>query len=96
MDGIGHNLASSVAGLNQAERAAKPAPRPEERPAARFRRLAETDEFTVTVVEGPEAIRDPKGNDQEETHEDRAEHGLYDSNAHTHRGDRNPSLDIEG
>jgi len=97
MDPVGPPIASSVAGAHAAERnASKEARRSDQRPAARFRRLHEQDEVTISPIEGSEALRDPKGNDQEETREDRQEHGHSTAGAPSKRDDdQKPHIDIQ-
>lgn len=98
MDLVGLPIASSIAGASQAERqASRDAQKVEEkRPARRFRRLGDDAELNVTPTESVEAVRDAKGNDQEESHEDRQEHSAaYDAQGHTTRETR-PHLDVEG
>ncbi|TVQ29816.1 MAG: hypothetical protein EA376_14795 [Phycisphaeraceae bacterium] len=96
MDPVGPPIASSVAGTHAAERnASKEAKRSDQKPAARFRRLHELDEVAISPIEGSEALRDPKGNDQEESHEDRQEQGHYTA-AEPRDDDHKPHIDIQG
>lgn len=82
MNPIAPHIASSVAGVHQAE---KQASRESEktdrrRPVARVVRRGDDNlDLEVTEVEEVEATRNAKGNDQEETHEDRQAHGHYDA-----------------
>ena len=98
MDPVGPPIASSVAGTHAAERnASKEAKRTDQRPTARFRKLHEVDEVSISPIEGSEARRDPKGNDQEESHEDRQEHGHYTiADAERRDGDHKPHIDVQG
>lgn len=98
MDLVGLPIASSIAGASQAERqAARDTQKAEEkRPARRFKRLGDDADLNVTPTESVDAVRDAKGNDQEESHEDRQEHSpAYDAQGHACRSNR-PHLDVEG
>lgn len=95
MDAMGPIIAASLAGVNQAEKiAARDAVKPDERPGKRFRRPGDNAELSVSHVEGVEGLRDPKGNEQEESHEDRQEHGHYDAQGQLSH-DHKPRLDLE-
>src|SRR5207302_10702746 len=71
---IGTNVAQSVAGLSQAEKIEAREKGPEKPNAAE--RRTRRDEFDLVVVdtETADAVRDLKGNDQEDAREDRQEH----------------------
>lgn len=61
----------------------------------------ETDSATLSSavgVEGAEGLRSLKGNEEEEAHDDRAEHGHYTQQgiAQTPPGEHPPKLDISG
>jgi hypothetical protein len=87
---IGTNVAQSVAGLTQAERIEAREKRPEQATSARQVRRDEQD--TVSVQnETADAVRNLKGNDQEDAREDRQEHP---QNAAP--GPARPRIDLEG
>lgn len=93
---IGTNLAASAAGAPGAERAASRRPERAETTRSRARR-PDKDEVIVgaSAVDAPEAVRSLKGNDQEETREDREEHAAYTSRGKV--ASRGPSkLDLAG
>jgi len=94
---IHNNIASSIAGAKQAERTAV---REQDKAAKRGRRPAERitkrDEVEVGEVEHAEATRNAKGNDQEETHEDREARGHYDAHGGYSVEREPPRLDLEG
>ncbi len=75
---IGTNIASSVAGVANAERIAAKAVEKREAKAGP-RRRAEADEVIVgaEATESAEAARSLKSNDQEEAREDHEEHPAY-------------------
>lgn len=78
MTSFGPNLASSLAGAPQAERAAVQRSAREERDRAKTRRATEKDrDNPVDEVQLTEAVRNLKDNSQEETREDRQEHPQY-------------------
>ena len=94
--GTPSNVAQSVSGLSQAEKIEAREKRPEKPKAAQRRtRTDETDLVTVDT-ESADAVRNLKGNDQEETHEDRQEHPPYDGRGSLAQGDARPRLDVEG
>jgi hypothetical protein len=70
MSSLGANVAQSVSALGQAQRTESAKKRAREDTKARARRPEHEDEVVVEV-ETLRAVRDLKGNDQEETHEDR-------------------------
>ncbi len=49
----------------------------------------------VELADAVDASRDPKGNDQEEAHEDRQESGHYDAHGRVRPGG-GPELDVAG
>jgi len=85
---IGSNLAQSVASINQAQRAQSKEKEKAESNRPRDARSLE-DAYEATKVEAAEAVRNLKGNDHEETHEDREEHASYDPRLSKH-------IDLEG
>ncbi len=85
---FGTNAAQSVAGLNQAE---KLTARENEKKRANAG-SKQRDKDSVDLVQSLEAVRNLKGNDQEETREDREEHDHYRSDP----GESGPRLDVEG
>lgn len=99
MDAVGPTIAASVAGLTGAERiAAREKAKESKRIDDRFKRSLDQAELTVTGVEEAEAIRNAKGNDQEEAHEDHQAALLYEAEqlAMQKAQLNKPRLDIEG
>ena len=93
---IGSHLAQSVAAVPVAERAAvRNAPRKVERASVRKH---SDDEVLVepTSVEAAEAVRNLAGNDQEESHQDRQEHGGYTAEGRLTPDADAPRLDVRG
>lgn len=101
MDFVGLPITQqSLAGqAAQADRAA-PARDPKKplKPSDRFKRSGDSLDLAVTETESAEAIRSNKGNDQEEAHEDRQQHGLNEgytpAGKPTH--EEKPRLDLKG
>ncbi len=94
MSTIGTSLAGSVAGTSQAERAELDAAKKRERPKeTRSARPRAADEVVVQV-EAIEAVRDLKGNDQEESETDRHSRPRYTSDGHANPDER-PHIDVE-
>lgn len=89
MSSIPSSLAQSVASVNQAQRSQSK--EKERADSARPRRLR--DAYEATQVEAAEAVRNLKGNDQEETHEDRTAHDGYDPRTAKKRPRH---IDVEG
>ncbi len=87
---VGSNLAQSVAATNQAQRAQAKEKEKAESKRPRDARSFE-DAYEASKVQAAEAVRNLKGNDQEETHEDRQEHAGYDP-----RVPNKKHLDVEG
>lgn len=87
----GTNVAQSVAGMQQQERiAAREAER--KRETRREQRLG--DEVEIEHVQAIDAARSAKGNEHEETREDRQEHNAYTpGNADSSKPRR---IDVEG
>ena len=84
--------AANVAGAHQAaQTVAKAAPKREPRPA-NAKRADDELLLNSTAVEGAEAVRDLRGNSEEEAREDRQEHPAY---AQPDPDDR-PRLDVSG
>jgi hypothetical protein len=73
-------------------------PKKPQKPSDRFKRAGDSLDLAVTETEAAEAVRDTKGNDQEEAHEDRQQHGLDE--IYTQRGrpthEEKPRLDLKG
>ena len=89
MSAYGTPAAQSVAGLNQAE---KTVARANERKRAEEPRARDLKD-SVELIQSIDAIRNLKGNEQEETHEDRQEHDHYYRPEATEPGSH---LDLEG
>jgi hypothetical protein len=90
---IGTNLAQSVAGAPASERAAKPPVRKQDEVKKRAR---DEDEALVhsDEPESAEAVRSLKGNDQEESNQDRRQHPGYTPNGVAAPGQSPPRLDL--
>lgn len=73
-------------------------PKKPQKPADRFKRAGDALDLSVTETESAEAVRNSKGNDQEEAHEDRQQHGLDEpyTPRGKHANDRPTKLDLEG
>jgi hypothetical protein len=97
MSVIGTNVAQSLAGLNQAERAesrekaAKPVPRPRVRG-----QLKDELELQVAAPESADAVHNPVGTGQEETPEDHQRSPSYSPAGKKPSPDDQPKLDIQG
>lgn len=88
MSVFGTTAAQSVGGLNQAEKTvARENEKKREATGARPK-----DKDSVDLAQSIDALRTLKGNDQEETHEDRQEHDHY----RTDPGETGAALDVEG
>lgn len=87
------NIGASIAGVNNAPSAARPAAKTDA-PRAGVRR-PHPDELLLdtTGVEGPEAVRGQKGSDQEESREDSQRRRHYTP---TQPGEDRPRLDVAG
>lgn len=59
------------------------------------KRGADDADLTTTRIEEIDAVRAATANEEEESHEDRQEHGFYDPHGATHK-QRVPRLDLEG
>lgn len=96
---FGTQLGQSVAGLSPAQQQAQRARRAaDEKPSERkARRLDDEVDLAAEGVQSADAVRKSSGNGEQESHQDREEHGSYtpqgiaDPNAK-----RRPSLDVEG
>jgi hypothetical protein len=74
---FGTNLGQSVAGLNSAERVSREgAPKEAQKPSSRRTHPDRPDEIVV-ATETADAVRNLKGNADEEAHEDREQHAPY-------------------
>jgi hypothetical protein len=83
---------SAIAGAAQAEqvRATDANRQRPVRPPAAPRRAGDSFEQDVSGAEAIDAVRDLKGNDQEESRQDRREHDGYSATAGQDDGDRRP------
>lgn len=96
MSVFGTNLGQSIAGLNNAERASRDtAPKAAEKPAARRTRPEKPDEIVVST-ETVDAVRNLKGNKEEEAREDREEHPAYTPGGRLASDRAAKNLDLEG
>ncbi len=96
MDPVGVDIASSASNSPEARKAANRALRRASRAQrSASRRIQDDAELSADVeeVEAPEALRALEGNDQEEAHEDRLEHGIYDETGPHAEGE--PHIDLE-
>ena len=84
-------LASSVAGVKSKEGEATNKARRKDDAETTFKRALDEADVSVDAAQAADAVRNAKGNDQEEAHEDRQEHGLLDSDP-----GKMGRLDIEG
>ena len=92
----GTNLASALAGTQQAERVTtRETKREEEARRKGVRRWRDEQDIAVVRVEMPEAARAATGNGQEETHSEREASAGYTAGGTPVR-ENPPSLDIEG
>jgi len=97
MDPIGQNIASSASAAKQAERNQSTRARRVE-DARQPKRAEDEAEIQVDQVEAPEAVRSLKGNADEESHEDRLEHGVlerYDQSGKAAEDEEPPRLDVK-
>lgn len=80
MDPVGLSIQSSLAGVKQQERTQESERAVRDRDKTRFKRTLDEAEFGdgLTPTDEAEAVRNAKGNNQEETHEDRRQQGLVD------------------
>lgn len=93
---IGSNVAQSVAGVPQAERA-EGADRKRIQPVKARPVKRSNDEYDhhVSDVEAPDAVRNLAGNDQEQAHEDRQEHPPYMPDGSLRRAAKK-RIDVQG
>ncbi len=85
------SIAASVAGVKSKEGEATNKARRKADAETSFKRALDEADVSVDAAQAADAVRNAKGNDQEEAHEDRQEHGLLDSQRET------PGhLDIQG
>lgn len=92
----GTNLGQSIAGLNNAERAVRDAaPKEAQKPAGRRTRPDQPDEIVVST-ETIDAVRNLKGNTQEEAHEDRREHPAYTPGGQLSSDPKSKRVDLQG
>ncbi len=97
MDPIGTNIASSASAASQAERNATKRNRRVE-DSSHPKRAEDEAELHVDEVEASDPARKLKGNIDEESHEDRLEHGAlerYDQSGQAAEDDEPPKLDLE-
>jgi hypothetical protein len=92
---LGSNVAQSVAGLSQAERIEAREKRPKDPKVAQRRTRQDEYDMVVVNTEDADAVRGLKGNDQEETREDRQEQPAYTGRAVPH-AENHPRIDVEG
>jgi hypothetical protein len=92
------NFASSLAGMNQAEKVESRDKERKEAERARRRWVFPEDQDQVVIqVESSEAPRNLKGNDQEEAHEDRQSRPQYGPDGSLAEPGRAPRrIDVEG
>jgi len=84
-------IAASAAGVKSSEGEATSKSKRKSDAETTFRRALDEADLSVDAAQAAHAVRNTKGNDQEESHEDRQEHGLLQ------RGPDSPGhLDIEG
>ncbi|MCA9311077.1 MAG: hypothetical protein KDA21_07715 [Phycisphaerales bacterium] len=97
---IGSILSGKVIGLDRDEKRVRKARQESEDAAkASFREVLDEADLSVTHVESTEDVRAVKGNDSEESHEDRVSHPFYDGHASRPRQagpDSGHHLDLEG
>ena len=95
----GINLASALAGTQQAEKiVARDTKRQEQTRKSGIRRGRDEQDLSVAKVETAEAVRQTTGNDQEETHSDRQAHAGYTAAGakRARAGAAPPSIDVRG
>lgn len=95
----GINLASALAGTQQAEKVtARETKRTEQTRKSGVRRGRDEQDLSVVKVETAEAVRKTTGNDQEETHSDREAHAGYTAAGakRARAGTAARSIDIRG
>ena len=95
MSTIGSNLAQSLAGLSQAEKAEAKEKRPAQPKAAERRTRKDEYDNVVVDTEAADAVRGLKSNDQEDAREDRQESAGYTASG-SHESGEGRKLDVEG
>jgi len=84
-------IAASVSAVKAKEDEAAGKSKRKDEAETAFKRALDEADVSVDAAQAIDAVRNAKGNDQEEAHEDRQEHGLLDGSL------RMPQrLDIEG
>jgi len=84
-------IAASAAGVKSTESEATTKSKRKSDSETTFQRALDETDVSVDAAQAADAVRNAKGNDQEESHEDRQEHGLLESGP-----DALGHLDIEG
>ena len=85
------SIAASAAGVKSSEAEATDKAKRKSESETTFKRALDEADVSVDAAQAADAVRSAKGNDQEEAHEDRREHGLLDG------GPGKPGhLDLEG
>lgn len=93
----GTNLASALAGTQQAERVAvRENERKEETRKTGVRRWRDEQDIAVVRVEAPEAVRATTSNEQEETHGEREANAGYTAAGNRRDASARPSIDVSG
>lgn len=85
------SIAASVAGVKSKEGDETNKARRKADSETTFKRALDEADLSVDAAQAADAVRNAKGNDQEEAHEDRQEHGLLDS-----QQNKPGRLDIQG
>ncbi|MCB9838700.1 MAG: hypothetical protein H6813_05120 [Phycisphaeraceae bacterium] len=80
------SIAASVSGVKSTEADSTNKAKRKSDAETRFKRALDEADVSVDAAQAADAVRNAKGNDQEEAHEDRQEHGFYQPG----------HLDIEG
>lgn len=93
---FGTQLGQSIAGVSAAQQQASKARKAgDEKPRdQKSRRLDDEVDLAAEGVQAADAVRKSSGNGEQESHQDREEHGTYTPNGKSHEA--RPSLDIEG
>lgn len=73
------SIAASVSGVKSKEGEATNKARRKSDSETSFKRALDEADVSVDAAQAADAVRSAKGNDQEEAHEDRQEHGLLDN-----------------
>ena len=72
------SLAASVSGVKSKEGEATNKARRKDDAETTFKRALDEADVSVDAAQAADAVRSAKGNDSEEAHEDRQEHGLLE------------------